>query len=175
MSDSLYVNGVYNIGGPKNRSNSSISTASVERCFRENQTRYEYSFLEFYAEHLCDVSRTFKGDMQMVLLLATIAQVALRADLIVANSGGRVQELPPSRRGITTYRLADVTGIPRETTRRKLTAMEKKGWLVRENNFWCLAYEGESTRIHIDLADVINRSYRRAARFYVTVTPLVDA
>ncbi len=32
--------------------------------------------------------------MQMVLLLATVAQVALRADMIVENSGGRVQELP---------------------------------------------------------------------------------
>ncbi|ENT12879.1 hypothetical protein B998_03049 [Brucella sp. F96/2] len=175
MSDPFYMNNLCNLDTPKGRAYSYINTYNVERAFRDNYTRYEYSFIEFYAEHLCDLSRAFKGDMQMVLLLATVAQVALRADMIVENSGGRVQELPPSRRGITTYRLADVTGIPRETTRRKLTAMEKMGWLTRENNFWCLAYEGDDAKIHQDLADVIDRSFRRAARFYVAVTPLVNS
>lgn len=94
MSDPFYMNNLCNLDTPKGRAHLYINTYNVERAFRDNYTRYEYSFIEFYAEHLCDLSRAFKGDMQMVLLLATVAQVALRADMIVENSGGRVQELP---------------------------------------------------------------------------------
>jgi hypothetical protein len=102
------------------------SVGEVEAAFRENYVRYQYCFVEFLAEHLADTSRVFKGDMQMAVLLAIIGQVTLQA-LLVAETGGRsIDEVPPDRRGITTFRLADATGIPRETVHRKLTAME--GW-----------------------------------------------
>jgi len=153
----------------------SIRTPDVEAAFRSNYPRYQYCFVDYFAEQLADFSRVFHGDLQMVVLLATIGQISLSA-AIAAETGGRaVSELPPERRGMTTHRLADCTGIPRETVRRKLLAMERKGWLVREHNFWFLTPSGDDTVARKDLAGLDDRAIARTARLYTTLARLVVA
>lgn len=105
----------------------SVSQAEVEASFREHHVDYQYCFVDFFAEHLSDVSRVFRGDLQMAVLLAIIGQVTLQAITVARRTGRPIEDMPPERRGITTHRLADATGIPRETVRRKLARMEELG------------------------------------------------
>lgn len=148
-------------------------SAEVERALRQNYPRFQYCFVDFLAEQLADMSRSFQGDLQMVVLLATVGQVSLSA-AIAAEAGGRSPaELAPERRGMTTNRLADCTGIPRETARRKLIAMEKMGWLTREDNFWYLTTSGEDTVARQALAELDDRALSRTARLYSSLSRLI--
>lgn len=147
----------------------------VERALRRHYPRYQYCFVDFFAEQLADVSRAFQGDLQMVVLLATIGQVSLSAALAAEAGGRSPTELAPERRGMTTNRLADCTGIPRETARRKLLAMQKMGWLERQDNFWFLNTSGEDTVARQALADLDDRSVSRTARLYATLSRLIAA
>lgn len=146
--------------------------SEVEDVFRQNYARVQYSLVDFLADHLADASRAFGGDMKMVVLLAVLGQmhlgVARAAEAQVHGDG-----LPPGRRGMTTHRLADITGIPRETARRKLTLMEKNGWLVHDGTLWMLAMNGAEAAARADLADLDARGIRRAARLFSTLAPLV--
>lgn len=151
------------------------SIAEIEAAFRENYVRYQYCLVDFMAEHLADASRAFKGDMQLAVLLAIIGQVTLQAVTAARASGRTIDDIPPERRGISTFRLADATSIPRETVRRKLVALERMGWLKREENFWFLTFAGADATARHDLAEVDSRSIGRAARFYAGVAPLVSA
>src|SRR5690606_21428015 len=85
------------------------SSAEVEAAFTSSYTRYQYSFVELFAEHVAAVCRTFSGDMQMAVLLATVGQVTLRAALAAEAADEAIDRLPPARRGITAHRLADAT------------------------------------------------------------------
>ena len=151
------------------------SIAEIDAAFRANYVRFQYLLVDFMAEHLADASRAFKGDMQSAVLIAIIGQVTLQAVTAARAAGRAIDDIPPDRRGISTFRLADATGIPRETVRRKLVAMERIGWLKREENFWFLTFTGEDATARHDLAAVDGRSIGRAARFYAGVTPLVNA
>lgn len=137
--------------------------------------KFQYCFTDFIAEHVADISRTFKGDMQMAVLLAIIGQVSIQAATAAEATGRTIQEMPPERRGITTLRLSEATSIPRETVRRKLAAMEKKGWLTRSENYWLLVINGTVSVARLDLASINTRAIARAARFYAAVTPLIGS
>lgn len=152
-----------------------LPVAEVEKALRRNHARYLYVYVDFLAEQLADISRVFSGDLQMVVLLAAIGQVSLSA-AIAAEAGGRTAaDLAPERRGVTTNRLADKTGIPRETVRRKLIAMQKMGWLTREDNFWFLTTSGEDTVVVKALADLDDRAIVRTARLYSNLAHLIAA
>ena len=64
--------------------------------------------MQFFVEHLSDVSRVFGGDLQEMLVLAVIGQAYMRAD-----------ELGRENAPINACRISETTGIPRQTVRRK--------------------------------------------------------
>jgi len=100
--------------------------------FAEEYPRYQYAFVEFMVAHLTDLSRAFNGDLQQALVLAVIGQVRLNVRKSVADTGGA---LPADEEiSITASRLADVTGIPRETVRRKLKLLQERGWIERRGD-----------------------------------------
>ena len=107
----------------------------VERlaeAFAEQYPRYQYALVEFLVGHLTDLSRAFNGDLQQALVLAVIGQVRLHVRKAVADSG---EEMPADEDvSITASRLADVTGIPRETVRRKLKLLQDRGWIERRGD-----------------------------------------
>lgn len=149
------------------------ATDDFEAAFRSDYLRYQYILIDFLAEHLADVSQSFDGDMQMVVLLSIIGQTHLGSAVVAAEAGRSLQDLPNERRGITTLRLSDASGIPRETVRRKLNQMERNGWLVRERNFWLLTMNGEEAVARKDLSDLDSRTIRRAARLFSALASLV--
>lgn len=133
------------------------TTERTSAAFRANYMTFQYEFVEFFADHLADLSRVFGGDLQMVLVFAVIGQVQLRAYM----AGDR------SPAGIGASRLADVTGIPRETVRRKLEGLEAKGWIERaEQSLWRIRMDGEKSAARRELDGLDERAIDRIARMF---------
>lgn len=95
---------------------------------------------------LSALREAFEGDLDSTLILAVVGAALLPKD-----------ELPPSfsysellktrkvdyRKPLNTLSIAHATGIPRETVRRKLAAMETKEWVVRDDQgYWMMGRRG---------------------------------
>jgi DNA-binding MarR family transcriptional regulator len=133
---------------PEARKTPGIAKAKSERArevseiFARNYMDYQYRFVEFFVEHLEDVSRAFRGDLQQMMVLAIIGQVKLRVVRDAILAGEDPATLPPERCGIGASRIADVTAIPRQTVRRKLELLEQRGWIERlDDSTWTLRYQ----------------------------------
>lgn len=149
-------------------------TREVEAALRRHYPQVQYAFVEFVSGHLADVSRVFKGDLQFPVLLAVIGQATIKGHVAATRAGVRLQDIEPRNLGLTAFRLADATGIPRETVRRKLLEMQRRGWLARRGNYWVLVFEGDRAKLLDDLGDLDARGLERLARLFVGVAPWVD-
>ena len=86
-----------------------------------------------FCELLVTLRRHFGGDLDRMLVLAVIGSRTL--------SGGRIDDLCYDRfmageradrpAAINLQSIADYSGIPRETVRRKLRDLERLGWITR--------------------------------------------
>ncbi|NBB70638.1 MAG: helix-turn-helix domain-containing protein [Alphaproteobacteria bacterium] len=140
--------------------------------FLQNYVRFQYAFIEFLAEHLTDVSREFGGDLQPPMILAVLGQRILlwqaEADRAVAGEG-----TPPWSPTMATARIADVTGIPRETVRRKLADLEARGWIARDaDGKWGIARVGERAPARDALAELDRRGVARVAKLHTVLRDL---
>ncbi|MGQ3355465.1 MAG: helix-turn-helix domain-containing protein [Phreatobacter sp.] len=141
----------------------------VREAFAARYREYQYRFVEFLTEHLSDLSRAFGGDLQAMLVLAIVGQVRI-ASLAHAGADGDQEE----RGAITASRLADVTGIPRETVRRKLTFLAERGWIERTpGRSWRLVVREEEAVARQDLSDLDQRAIHRIARLFAGLEVLV--
>ena len=133
--------------------------------------RAQYHCAEFLVGYLADCSLTFQGDLQQVLILALIGQMHLRSctdeepDGIIWRTSATVDT------SISASRLSDVTGIPRQTVRRKLLALQKRGWIEQNDaGRWHIVVDAlgvpEARR---DLVDLNDRSLARFARLYAAL------
>lgn len=143
----------------------------VAREFENLYPSYQYLFVEFLTEHLADVSRCFRGDLQQVLILAVIGQVALQRHLARHGRNGAGAEAEPA---ISASRLADVTGIPRQTVRRKLKELEARGWIAQTPaaSFHLRVVDGNAPAQQ-DLADIDKRAIERVARLFCNLEKLL--
>lgn len=139
------------------------ASAQVGTAFRANYLRFQYEFVEFFTEHLSDLSRAFRGDLQMVLVLAVVGQVRLKDHMDDRIDDGASR----TPGGISSSRLADVTGIPRETVRRKLAALAKTGWVERvDQASWRISMVGEKSVARQELNELDMRAIDRVARMF---------
>ena len=144
--------------------------------FEADYMAYQYRWVEFFIEHLADLSRAFRGDLQAMMVLALVGQVQLRAVRAAVKAGTDPAAIPAERLSIGASRIADVTGIPRETVRRRLTALERKGWLVRSGEAdWRLAIADGKAAARADLATIDRRAMVRLARLFADFEALVEA
>jgi len=154
----------------------SARAAQLSEAFRTDYRSYQYRFVEFLVEHLADVSRTFSGDLQQVMVLAILGQVRLRAVREAATRG----EAPAMRiqgDGTTASRISDVTSIPRQTVRRKLLALQKLGWVTQDDGgLWRIVADadGVATPVRRDLAGLDERALLRIARLVADLEDLAD-
>lgn len=154
---------------------------AVQGQLEENYAPLQYRFVEFLVEHLTDVSREFGGDLQQAMLLAVIGQVYLHALL---RSGRDFQDFSSGQGDgqivtpfITASRMADVTGIPRETVRRKLARLEQKGWIEQlPDGAWRLKIAATTgvAQAREGLEALDRRSIARIARLYAGVEMLLE-
>lgn len=137
--------------------------ATLVEKFSADYRTYQYAFVEFFVEHLADLSRCYGGDFHQIMILAIIGQRRLQARNECESAGGpKVNAM-----AISASRLADVTGIPRETVRRKLAVMHAKGWLTQgPDGRWSLAVDqdGHDLPVRRDHADLDMRARWRIAR-----------
>jgi hypothetical protein len=139
--------------------------ASYEAAFRERYPLYQYHVVEFLCEHLTDCSRIFGGDLQQMLILAVLGQVHLRDYLDMTPDGTMLPRAIPMDTVITASRLADVTGIPRETVRRKLALLAARGWIEQiADGGWRLAYRDGVSVAKTDLDALDSAAIGRFSR-----------
>lgn len=129
---------------------------------------YHHAWSVFFVSHLGDLRRHF-GDLDEALLLAAFGlgpvadkRRAARRDRDALALGSRATST-----GVTNAkRLADVTGIPRETVRRKLERFRTRGWVEQEaNGAWRLSVDAEGrARVAEALAPLHGEFLRRLAR-----------
>jgi hypothetical protein len=129
---------------------------------RDRYASVQYAYVQFLSEHLADCARSFRGDLTSVLVLAIVGQAHLSAYAQRGASHGERLSY-----GVQALRIADITGIPRETVRRKLAKLRDIGWILSGPDGWFLAGDGKSeTQARTDLADLDARGIERLARLY---------
>ncbi|HEY2617224.1 MAG TPA: helix-turn-helix domain-containing protein [Acetobacteraceae bacterium] len=131
---------------------------------------FRYHLVEFVTEHLIDLSQTFAGDLQQVLVLAIIGQVHVNQVLQSGNNHGKTTQ------SISASRIADITCIPRQTVRRKLETLEKRGWIEQDDqrSWHIVVREGraaaQSDLAHLDARGIL-RGNRLAAAYKAKEDP----
>lgn len=116
--------------------------------YRRAFPHFQLAWTTFYVHHLAELRRVF-DDLEDTLLLAAfgIRPLEESARLARAATDGMTppfDALPLLVASETNaVRLADMTGIPRQTVRRKLIAFQKRGWVVQNSDrSWSLAPDG---------------------------------
>jgi hypothetical protein len=147
-----------------------LSEQEIAARFRESYPRFQYALVEFLAAHLADVSRVFDGDLQQPLILAVLGQRRLHWRAEVERLGGTDPDWSPA---MAASRIADVTGVPRETVRRKLKLLAARGWIEQgAGGAWTLVVRNGAAPARADLAALDQRSMDRAARLFAALRSL---
>ncbi len=95
---------------------------------------------------LSELREAFDGDLDSTLILAVVGAAILPKDQLPYSFS--YSELLKRRdidfrKPLNTLSIAQVTGIPRETVRRKIAKMEAKKWIARdENGHWKMGERG---------------------------------
>lgn len=101
-------------------------------------------FGELYPVHvkafsslLIALRRDFSGDLDMLLVLAVIGDRRLSRrvspDALTYDRIGQTAVREDSNAAINALSIAEYTGIPRETVRRKVNELIEKGWVLRDD------------------------------------------
>lgn len=95
---------------------------------------------------LSELRQAFDGDLDSTLILAVIGAALLPKDelpISFSYSDLLKQRAIDFRKPLNTLSISQVTGIPRETVRRKLATMEAKLWVERDEfGHWKMGKRG---------------------------------
>lgn len=140
----------------------------IKQGFAAQHVATQYAVVQYLTEHLSDCCRSFDGDLSQMLVLAILGQRSLQAAMAPSPDG-------PADAAMTASRIADVTGLPRETVRRKLVRLEARGWIARDaTGGWCVALTGDSSFARRDLAALEDRHADRLVRLFLRLSSLAD-
>jgi hypothetical protein len=144
------------------------SVDDVRQAFASNYAEIQYHFVQFLCDHLADCSRNFGGDLSLMLVLALVGQSRLNAS--IAAKKGMLKNHP----WISASSIADLSGMSRETVRRKLKDLERRGW-VRQNDHagWEILVQGDVSQAKLDLKALDERALDRLARFFWSAIKLM--
>ena len=140
------------------------------RLFAEEYYLAHYNCVQFFVEQLLEFSHAFDADLQSVVVLAIVGQKEIEARIRsqLDNSGLTPADTPvesPARINISS--IAEISGIPRETVRRKVEALAQHGWIERDvNGFWRVKLDGPDGRpARQELIDIDRRQMERVCQF----------
>lgn len=151
---------------PKTQERAEFARVAFERRYPE----FQYRFVEFLVEHLVDLSREFRGDLQMPMILAIIGQVMIHS----LQKEGSVAEDGSVAAAISASRIADITGISRQTIRRKLVALERLGWIEQlPDRSWRIRVDDGRATAQSDLAGLDARQISRVALLFAELERLL--
>jgi DNA-binding MarR family transcriptional regulator len=137
--------------------------------YEQHYVGAQYAWVQFVAEYLADCSKVFEGDLQSMLILAIIGQSYL-ARIIDGGYRGSAPLAPPVLFGaaINASSIAEVTGIPRQTVRRKIDDLERKGWIEKNSSGgWQIAVRDQKNPVKQDLSALEARSIARLGRLVI--------
>jgi DNA-binding MarR family transcriptional regulator len=143
--------------------------------FEAHYLDYQYVFVEFLISHLIDASRAFDGDYQEMLVMAVLGQSRLAAVRSSATRNFTRLDVPPTAESTNATRISDITGIPRQTVRRKLASLEARGWITRDDAgaYRLFSVAGHS-KARQDLSEPDRRAIERIARLYADLDAIID-
>jgi hypothetical protein len=131
----------------------------------------QYHYVQFLADHLTDCRKTLGGDFDDLMMLAVLGQRFLQArrDRDAGDAGAE------ARIWMSALRLSDVTGVPRESVRRKLARLAGRGWVMQDRaRGWRLAGTFEMAPARVDLGALDRRGIDRLARLMAALLPLLS-
>jgi DNA-binding transcriptional ArsR family regulator len=148
----------------------------VEAAFSDGYLDFQYCFVDFFVDHLGDLSRVFRGDLQQMMVLAVVGQARIRAVRDAVEAGADMAQVEKAPVGVSASRLADITGVPRQTVRRKLAALRDKGWVVQlADGSWSISGGDAAGSVRDSLAEVDRRAIARVARLFASLERVVEA
>lgn len=159
----------------KQRTPSSHARSSeIETCLRGHIVFFHYHFMEFLSQFLADGLRAFGGDLEELMVMAIVGQMHIRGSL---DASTRVDGKPTktsARVSISASRISDVTGIPRQTVRRKLEVLERRGWIERDSQAkWRLRMEDGRPVAQAGLNALNEAGTARFARLMAKLLPVL--
>lgn len=90
----------------------------------------------FYLQYLSDIYRAFEGDLAMAIVLGEISHhntqemfSPQKASNEVLRTVQGTLKFWDGMQGSNAYSMSCATGIPRETVRRKVAELKKRGWV----------------------------------------------
>lgn len=135
---------------------------ALRAAFEADCPAYQYRFVEFFVQHVADAARAFDGDLQEMMVLAVVDQAYPNAARTPAQDAADPMD---ARVSTNASSIAEVSGIPRETVRRKLARLETRGWITRTGPAsWHLTVADGVSTARQELADVDRRAMVRIAR-----------
>lgn len=147
----------------------------AEDAFVTRYFDFQYCFVEFFVEHLGDLSRVFQSDLQQMLVLAVVGQAKLRAVQDAIEAGEDSAKAILIRKGINASRLADITSVPRQTVRRKLLQLRDRGWVEQyADGTWGIASREGGPWVRDAFGEVDHRAIGRVARLFADLEGIVD-
>lgn len=139
----------------------------VREAFEDNYFDYQYRFVEFFVEHLTDMNHVFRGDLHQMIILGIIGQVRLKAVRAALVACEDPTTALGKKSAISASRIADISTIPRQTVRRKLDLLERKGWIERlSGSSWAIRSRDGVSDVRTELYDVDQRALSRIASLY---------
>jgi hypothetical protein len=142
------------------------SRSTLTTAFLKNYPEVQYHYVQFLAEHLTDCRKTLGGDFDDLMLLAVLGQRFLQArrEYHAGDPGAE------ARIWMSALRISDVTGVPRESVRRKLARLAKRGWITHDPaQGWSIAGTFEMATAKLDLGDLDRRGIERLARLMTSL------
>lgn len=131
-------------------------------------------------DHMVRCSRTFGIDYQSLVLWAVLSHQncahlyppgALPSE-VLSEAGTALDRYEGLLRPVRLRHLSEMTGVPRETARRKLAALRRAGWITETPLGWVIVTESidtdmrrftlESTRRFLTAAAEVRRALRDA-------------
>jgi hypothetical protein len=146
------------------------SRSAVTAALHENYPTVQYHYVQFLAEHLTDCRKSLGGDFDDLMMLAVLGQRFLQArQEREAGDAGAAERI-----WMSALRLSDVTGVPRESVRRKLKRLADRGWITQDPaKGWGLAGSFDMTPARIDLGDLDRRGLERLGKLMTALLPLL--
>lgn len=117
------------------RSNARSKSATWRRRYADHQVEISLHMSHLTLSYLRKIGRAFDGDLTMVIVLGEIAHHSLvdyfSSHVRTVRSLSSAQVVRRRLKSCSAMALARATGLPRETVRRKIIALEERGWLER--------------------------------------------
>jgi hypothetical protein len=149
-----------------------FSAADIARAVDENYGVLRHHFSALVVEHLIDCLHAF-GDLEEMLVLEFLKDLFLRTHVNAAVEPGRLSQ--DFDGAATASLIAAKTGIPRQTVRRKLLSLERRGWVTQTDDAaWRIKMRRGEAAVSSDIAPLDKRGVERLVRLLYTVQPYVS-